>query len=87
MTIRNILLPAAGLLGALLMPLAAQAQVPDPHPTTLHQRFQDQRARSHQGVASSQLTRREARNDCYRLARVRYQDRRDRAFQGAPDCR
>ena len=76
-----VILSAAGLLGALLLPLAAQAQVPNPHPTTLHQRFQDQHARIQQGVASGQLTRREARNDRYRLGRVRYQDQRDRAFQ------
>ena len=82
MTIRNSILPMAGLIGALLLPLATQAQVPNPHPTTLHQRFQDQRARIHQGVVSGQLTRREARNDRSRLARVHYQDQRDRRFQG-----
>ena len=83
MTIKNVLLPAAGLCGALLMPLAVQAQTtPYPHPTNLHQRFQDQHARIRQGVASGQLTRGEARRDRARLARVRYQDQRDRAFQG-----
>ena len=76
------ILSAAGLLGVLLAPLAAQAQAPYPQPTNLHQRFQDQRSRIKQGVADGQLTRREAQGDRSRLNRVRYQDRRDRFFQG-----
>lgn len=82
MKITSIILPAAGLLGVLPLPLAAQAQVPHPDPNTLHQRFQNQHARIHQGVADGQLTRREARRDRFRLSRVRYQDHRDRFFQG-----
>jgi hypothetical protein len=81
MKINIAILPAVGLLGTLLLPLAAQAQVPHPHPTTLKQRFQDQHARIHQGVTSGQLTRREAALDRTRLAHVRYQDERDRAHQ------
>lgn len=82
MKTNHILLSAAGLLGVLLMPSAAQAQAPYPHPTSLHQRFQDQHSRIKQGVADGQLTRREARGDRYRLNRVRSQDQRDRFFQG-----
>ncbi len=81
MKVRNVVLPVAGLLGALLMPLAAQAQTPYPHPTNLNQRFRDQNARINQGVASGELTRREARGDRFRLDRVRFQDQRDRFHQ------
>ncbi len=82
MKTNHIILSAAGLLGVLLTPLAAQAQAPYPHPTNLHQRFQDQHSRIKQGVADGQLTRREARGDRYRLNRTRTQDQRDRFFQG-----
>ena len=78
----HIILSAAGLLGVLLAPLAAQAQAPYSQPTNLHQRFRDQQYRIKQGVADGRLTRREAQGDRYRLNRVRSQDQRDRFFQG-----
>jgi hypothetical protein len=82
MKTQNIVLAGLTLVGAALLPMAAQAQTPYPHPHTLNQRFHDQNARINQGVRDDQLTRREARNDRFRLDRVRYQDQRDRDFHG-----
>lgn len=70
----NCLVPAA-LLGAVLLPLAAQAD-------SINDRLHDQHQRIHQGVASGQLTRREQHRLNAREASIRRQEYRDRLSGG-----
>ena len=65
------------LLGATLLPLtAAQAQV------TVNQRLHDQQARIHQGIASGQLTHREAHTLIRQDKSIQRQERIDRFRDG-----
>ncbi len=66
MKITQWLIPAA-LVGATLLPLAAEAD-------SINQRLHDQHARIHQGVVSGQLTRREQYRLNARDARLRRQE-------------
>jgi hypothetical protein len=82
MKARNILLPLAGLAGALLLPLAAQAQVPFHHPAGINQRLRDQNARIRQGDRTGQMTRPENWAARAQDNRVRRQEEQDRFSHG-----
>jgi len=74
MNITKFLVPA-GLLGTLLLPLAANAD-------SISDRFQDQHQRIEQGVRSGELTRREQYRLDLRESRIRHQEYRDRLSGG-----
>ncbi len=83
MKTQNILLPGLALLGAALLPVAAQAQDQYhhfAHNGNVNQRLENQNDRINQGVDNGTLNRHEA----YRLRsqdrRIRYQANRDRFF-------
>ena len=65
----------AALVGAALLPLAANAD-------SINQRLQDQHQRIHQGVMSGQLTRGEQYRLNRRDARIHAQEHLDRRFNG-----
>lgn len=73
MNISKIVAPL--LLGALLLPIAANAQ-------SINARQDEQRERIQQGVKSGQLNRREARRLRHREARLRRTEARDRRSGG-----
>ncbi len=66
---------AAILLGAALLPVAAQAD-------SINQRLHDQHGRIHQGVGSEQLTRREQYRLNRRDASIHRQEHRNRRLNG-----
>ncbi len=74
LNIAKILVPAT-LVGATLLPLTAQAD-------SIKDRLHDQHTRIHQGVTSSQLTRREQYRLNARDARIRRQEYRARLSGG-----
>ena len=65
------LLPAAALVAALALPLAAQAQTGCRHARGINARQQREQARIRQGVRSGELTRREAARLEAEQARIR----------------
>ena len=70
----SVLKSLAVLAGLALLPMTTQAQ-------EIHNRHVDQHGRIQQGVASGQLTHREARNLHAREANLRARTRRDRMAQ------
>lgn len=74
-------LAPAVLLGAALLPMAAQAD-PGHNRQPVAQRLQNQHARIESGVGSGQLTRGEAQRLEARDRQVAHQFRRDRRFNG-----
>ena len=83
MSIRNLIVPAIGLVGALLLPLAAQAQAPMMgHDHNVYQRLHNERTRIREGVRHGNLNYGEAMRLQHRDARVQRMAAHDRFMHG-----
>jgi len=76
--ITKIAVVAAMALSTIFVSAAANAQVPYPHPDSIHQRLRDQHSRIYHGVKNGRLTYREAARLRARDARIRHQVALDR---------